>query len=192
MVAKLIFIVFLNLNFSEKTHAPFKFANVDPVNIELTSDNFDRELMSKLSDFKKDNKDIVKLKISIPKNTGGWVIYSKPFRIDSQQVGSGISLSEKIDSLPVEILDFKNLINLSISYLGLSELPDLGCLNQLNYLDLSFNNFDLNVAYKNLIALRKLKVLRVYGCEINNDTIEKLKKEIPGLEMFYDLNDLKK
>ena len=90
----------------------------------------------------------------------------------------------KIDSLPAEIGDFKNLKTLDLTYNDLNQLPaQIGELKKLEVLSLKGN--DLSYLPVEIGKLKKLKYLNLEGNTISKEEQQKIKKLLPGCKIIF-------
>lgn len=112
----------------------------------------------------------------------GWTIYP-PLSVMDQRIDS-----PPFKNLPVEITTLKNLKRLTIHELNVRTLPDgFDKLDNLEYLDLTMNKLIISNELDKLKGLKNLKYLALFGNQIDDESIEALKKEKPGIQIDYKI-----
>ena len=130
-------------------------------------------------------------------NINGWVAYTyytlngkTNLRVGDLEKAKGyIEAAEFIK----DIGNLKNLKVLSLSTLNLKQLPSsITQLKNLEDLDIGFNN-KLNWAevIPKLGELPNLKIIRLYGLQVNQETLGRLKKIKPDLKIRFTLDHFK-
>lgn len=131
----------------------------------------------------KHHSKIKHLKIELSENINTWIVFDNKF--DGVRNPS-FNLKTEVDSLPDAICKLDHLESLSIAFLGIKQLPDdFSSLQSLQYLDISFNKFNLDQELFKLKDLQKLKQLNVFGCGINQQQIDRILESNPNLRINY-------
>jgi hypothetical protein len=145
-----------------------------------------------IDSFKK-NENVKELSIEISGNNTGWVVF------DDSPTGDyhcSYSYNKKLGRLPDSIIELNAIEVLDISYLGLEVLPkDFAHLSNLQSLNISFNEISLLDEIDKLQQLKKLTILRFYGCKFDKSTFDVLAKRLPNVKLLFSkdqyLNDMK-
>ncbi|MEO0471318.1 MAG: hypothetical protein AAF206_16940 [Bacteroidota bacterium] len=96
-------------------------------------------------------------------------------------------VKDPITGLPDQFGQFRTLRKLGVKQLGLTKLPaSISALKHVWMLDISFNRISLAEAKPIFQKMKSLKVLRVYGCDWDIETIDYLENEL-GIEVRYTL-----
>lgn len=137
-----------------------------------------------LSDYKLDSvpNEIGRLtktkKLYITSDRNGWTIYP-PLSATQQATAKNLNRY-----LPNAITELNQLKSLGLVNLHLKSLPDnFSYLQNLDSLDLSFNNLTLSNEISKLIQLKNLKYLRLFGNEIDSNSIREMEKHNPKLKI---------
>lgn len=127
------------------------------------------------------------LTIRITSNKG-WVVFSSIQGIDQ---GIKYSTKTKLGILPEELCLAKNLEDLDVSDLGISQLPEIiSNLSKLRLLDISFNRIDVAKEVEKILSMRNLEVLKIYGCNFTEHDFTKINNAIPNLKILFSQEHL--
>ncbi|MEO0471319.1 MAG: hypothetical protein AAF206_16945 [Bacteroidota bacterium] len=92
-----------------------------------------------------------------------------------------------IHTFPDVFQPFKKLRKLTIFHMGMQSLPpSIGSLKHIWMLDISFNRISLFKSKSIFKKMKSLKVLRAYGCDWDQDTIDYLQNELQ-IEVRYTI-----
>lgn len=117
-------------------------------------------------------------RLYITSESSGWTVYP-PLSAIKQP-----NKKPLIPYLPSEICELKQLKSLGLVNLDLISLPDnFSNLQNLDSIDLSFNNLTLSNEIPKLIQLKNLKYLRLLGNKIDSASIRELEKHNPKLSI---------
>ncbi|MEO0468838.1 MAG: hypothetical protein AAF206_04390 [Bacteroidota bacterium] len=84
----------------------------------------------------------------------------------------------------------RNVRMLNFDHLGLENLPDsLVKLEKLAYLDIRFNKINIKKQMPILTALKQLKVIKMYGCDFDEKSIQTLQEQY-GITVLYTKDQL--
>ncbi|KAA3437563.1 acyl-CoA synthetase family protein [Rufibacter hautae] len=101
---------------------------------------------------------------------------------------SYVSGEPSLKFLPKEITTLKKLQRLSLVGLGIEKLPeDFSNLENLEALDLTFNELEISEELDKLKRLPKLKEIGLFGNKVDSLDIQKWQKEKPSLRLDYQV-----
>ena len=154
--------------------------NTDTLIVELEpTDDFQKRLHEVFQ-----HKYLKNLIINLDANKGWLLFPTGPKQLGTEPV---YELSHEVGSLPNELAGMDSLERFSISFLGLSDLPEsLTKLISLKELNISFNKIDFDKEIEKLIKLDQLEVLIVYGCGMREEHLLRLRAHNPKLEVLYN------
>lgn len=96
------------------------------------------------------------------------------------------AITEPFRKIPSSIGKLKNLKKLLLVNLDINEIPDaISDLENLEYINLSFNKLDLNTELPKLKNLKNLKHVRVIGNQYEEAVIAQLISEMPSVKIEY-------
>ena len=129
---------------------------------------------------------VEELKIVSVENMNTWIVSSTLPELTNIERPPAFYFKFNMGQLPKGISAMTNLKKLDISALGLTELPnEIFHLKHLEKLNVALNKIDLSRYTDDFLRLDNLKILKIYGCRMSYDSLEKLSQFKPGLSVLY-------